>query len=87
MKSLFSIVFCIFYIFNYGQVNPNTKWGKVTQEEVDYSQVSFAPEAGAVILYEEGKTRIENSFETKVYRRIKILNEKGLEAANQEFRY
>lgn len=87
MKSLFSIVFCISYIFNYGQVNPITIWGKVTQEEVDYSQVSFAPEAGAVILYEEGKTRIENSFETKVYRRIKILNEKGLEAANQEFRY
>ena len=78
--------FLLFTTLN-AQLNPNTKWGKVSQEEIDYKEVIFEKEAPAVILYEEGKTAISGSFRNSVYRRIKILNEKGVEFANQELLY
>lgn len=66
------------------QLNPNTKWGKVSQEEIDYNEVSFEKDASAVVLYETGYMNLQNPIETKVYRRIKILNEKGIEEANKK---
>src|SRR5690606_3017568 len=71
----------------FSQLNPKTKWGEVSQAEREFTQVSYEKEASAVILYEEGKTDISGSFQTHVYRRIKILNERGIEAANQEWAY
>lgn len=87
MKNLFSLILILSLFSAIGQINPKTKWGNVSQEEINYKTVDFDPDAAAVILYEEGYTLIENAFETTVYRRIKILNERGLEAANQEIKY
>lgn len=85
----FSILFIILFFFTHlnAQINPKTKWGEVSQAEIDYKQVSFEKEAPAVVLYEEGKTQIVGSFQTHFYRRIKILDEKGIDVANQEMVY
>jgi hypothetical protein len=77
----------ILSISAFSQLNPKTKWGEVSQAEIDYKEVSFEKVAPAVILYEEGNTDISGSFQTHVYRRIKILNEQGIEAANQQWVY
>src|SRR5690606_25306831 len=83
---LLFLTFLFFTVLN-AQLNSNTKWGKISQEELDYKQVTFEKEAPAVILYEEGKTTISGAFRNSVYRRIKILDEKGIESANQELLY
>ncbi|MBA5628509.1 DUF3857 domain-containing protein [Moheibacter lacus] len=87
MKFNISLFSLFFSIICFAQLNPKTKWGEVSQAEIDYKKVSYEPDAGAVILYEEGKTIISGSFQTKVYRRIKILNEKGIDAANQQLTF
>ncbi|MGB6092899.1 MAG: hypothetical protein WBF83_03970 [Moheibacter sp.] len=87
MKNLLSLILILSLFSAIGQINPKTKWGQVSPEEIDYKAVDFDPGAAAVILFEEGNTVIETSFATTVYRRIKILNERGLEPANQEIRY
>lgn len=87
MKNLLSLILSISLFSAIGQINPKTKWGQVSQEEIDYKAVDYDPDAATVILFEEGNTVIETSFATTIYRRIKILNERGLEAANQEIRY
>lgn len=87
MKKLLTLLSFFFIIHATAQINPRTSWGKVSNEEINYKQVNFDPEAAAVILFEEGRMRIEREFETRVYRRIKVLDEKGIEAANQEIRY
>lgn len=84
MKFKLSIFSFLFSILCIAQLNPKTKWGEVSQAEIDYAKVSFEPDAAAVILFEEGKATISGSVQTHIYRRIKILDEKGLEAANQE---
>lgn len=81
------IIFLLLSFTTNAQINPKTKWGEVSQAEIDYKQVPFEKEADAVILYEEGKTSISNTFNNTIYRRIKILNEKGIEFANQEILY
>lgn len=87
MKTYLNLILSLILIPAFCQINPKTKWGQVSQEEISYNQVDFDNDAGAVILYEEGYTLIENSYETTVYRRIKILNERGIEAANQEIKF
>lgn len=87
MKKYFLLIIALGFIYGFGQINPKTRWGNVSEEEINLKQLSFDSDAAAVILYEEGSTETENSFETKIYRRIKILNEKGLDAANVEIRY
>lgn len=87
MKSNLSLLLILLCLPLLAQLNSKTKWGQISQEEINYSQVPFEPEAGAVILYEEGKTKIYGMFQTHVYRRIKILNERGIEAANQVVTY
>lgn len=84
--TLLFIAFLFSFTLN-AQINPKTKWGEVSQAEINYKEVLFEKEAGAVILYEEGKTSISQTFNNSIYRRIKILNEKGIEAANQEILY
>jgi len=88
MKNFILLAVVLSAISTFGQINPKTKWGQVSQEEINYTQVDFEKDAGAVILYETGLTRIQwGSYETTLYRRIKILNENGIEAANQEIKY
>lgn len=71
----------------FAQSGKKPKWGEVSEEEMNYNSVIFEPDAGAVVLYEEGRAVIGNAFDTHVYKRIKILNERGMEAAEQQLRY
>ncbi len=87
MRTNLFFLLIIFSITSFAQLNPKTKWGDVSQAEIDYKEVSFEKDAGAVIVYEEGKAVISGSIQTHVYRRIKILNERGIEAANQQLIY
>lgn len=87
MKKSFILLLSFICFSAFAQFNTKPKWGKVSQAEIDFLQVPFEPEADAVILYEEGNTRISNTFETTIYRRIKILNERGISAANQVLEY
>ncbi len=71
-----------------GQLNPKTKWGDVSEVEINYNTVPFEENADAVILYEKGDMTIARLDNQKiVYRRIKVLNEKGKKFANQELLY
>lgn len=88
MKKLITLTFLLIYTSLFSQINPDTKWGKLSQVEIDYKEVTFEIDAPAVILFEEGRTSLTpNNVETNIYRRIKILKEKGIEAANQELLY
>lgn len=87
MRIFFTLVLSLYSFLLLGQLTSSTKWGKVSEKEIEYKQVPFEKEAGAVILYEEGTTTIVSFFETQIYRRIKILDESGIEAANQAIRY
>lgn len=89
MKNLliFTFILSLLSLDLTAQINSKTKWGQISDNEINYTECSFEKEAGAVILYEEGTTFVARLFETTVYRRIKILNEKGIEAANQEILY
>ena len=82
------LLFILFITYSVtAQLNPKTKWGDVSQAEIDYKEVSFEKDAPAVVLFEEGKSVISGSVQTRIFRRIKILNEQGIEAANQELLY
>lgn len=71
-NSLFVItIFLLPYLVN-AQINPKTKWGDVSQAEIDYKEVSFEKNAGAVILYEAGITSV---YEGKNYNRR--INDRG----------
>ncbi len=87
MKTYLSFMLFIIWFFCTAQINPKTKWGNVSQEEIDYSEVSFEKEAPAVVLYETGYMNLQNPIETKVYRRIKILSEKGIEEATKKIAF
>lgn len=87
MRNLLSIAFLTLSLLLLAQSGQKPKWGKVTNEELNYQSVSFEKEAPAVVLFSEGKTNIESTFTTSVYKRIKILDERGIEAANQELIY
>ena len=87
LKSIFLLLTVCTFILSQAQINPKTKWGDVSQAEIDYKEVTFEKDAPAVILYEEGSTNILGGLYTKIYKRIKILNEKGIDAANQELMY
>ena len=87
MRILFTLLLSLYSFLLFGQYPSSNKWGKVSEKEIEYKQVPFEKEAGAVILYEEGATTIVSFFETQIYRRIKILDESGIEAANQAIRY
>lgn len=82
---LFSLFLCVALTFAQNTAKP--KWGKISKSEIEYQKVPFETDAFAVVLYAEGKTDIETQFTTKVYKRIKILDERGVEAANRELVY
>lgn len=70
------------------QINPKTKWGDVSQAEIDLKQVPFEKDAAAVILYETGDVVVNyNMYEKKIYKRIKILDQSAIDLANQQFTY
>ena len=60
-----------------------TEWGQITAADRALREVSFAPNAPAVILEEDIRYTVALGNEpssTEVYRRIKILNQEGMRA-------
>lgn len=63
-------------------------WGKPSEEEIQIKVCPFDSSANAVILAENGTISYLSGFiHIKVYRKIKILNPKGLDYGNVEIPY
>ncbi len=64
------------------------KWGKLSGEEWGLKEVSFDPEASAVILHHYGTAKFSGSNLSITYhKRIKILKPQGVELADVEIPY
>ena len=79
LRSGVILVFFMACAFNLSAQKPPVRWGKVTSEEQAIKEVSYDPEASAVILCDFGKARFSgtNLF-IDIHRRIKILKSDGL---------
>lgn len=87
MNYCFSLILTLIFIQSYSQSILKVKWGEISQEEIQLSSVEFEKDADVVILYEKGNAIIGGTFQNHVYRRVKILTDKGLDFANQELMY
>ncbi|MDF2156540.1 DUF3857 domain-containing protein [Algoriphagus sp. CAU 1675] len=75
-KTLQLIAFCL--LTNLSANAQTLKMGQFNQNEIDYKEVSYEPEAGAVILAELGDSKFFGDiFETTYFVRLKILSETG----------
>jgi hypothetical protein len=83
MRFLFPFILLLFFSF----LTAQNKWGQLTQDEINLKEVDFEKDADVVILYEKGNATIAGSFQNYIYRRVKILTEKGIDYANQELLY
>ena len=78
MKKILLLLFIFTFTLSFAQ-NKDFKFGKVSDNEIKLTEVPFEKSANAVILYEEGKLDLSPSnYYLTVKRRIKILNEKGM---------
>lgn len=85
-----AVAFLFSFLFSFQSFSQpsNPKFGKITKEELSNSSFEQWPEAGAVVLFDIGKTWFdynkEKGFEIKMERhtRIKILKSKALDWAN-----
>ena len=85
MKKVFTIIFLFFTLVTFAQ---NIKMGKFSEEEIAIKQVSYEPDAGAVVLWEEGESQFfTNLLETTYLFRVKILTDAGKEHADVRVRY
>lgn len=88
MKIFFPFILLSVSLLIDAQINPKTKWGNVSQAEIDYKVVPFEKDASAVILHESGEMLITyTEWGNKIHQRIKILSEKGKEEANFKIIY
>lgn len=88
MKKIFFLTFYFLVFCSLNAQFSKTKWGEVTQEELNYKQVDFDKEANAVILNEKGYLSIgRDGYSLQITRRIKILTEEGLKQANLSLDY
>jgi len=78
-----TLCFLLLSTLVWSQINPKTRWGNVSDEEFAFKEVSFEADADAVILWEEGYMNLKYPMETTLYRRIKVLTDKGKSYANQ----
>lgn len=83
MKFPLLLSFSLLFLTLSAQINSKTKWGQVSQEEFNYTEVTFEKDANAVVLYETGFMMMKNPIQTKIYRRIKILTPQGIEQATK----
>ncbi len=84
-----SILCCLFLgqTVLYGQMKSNAKFGKITPADFDLSGQSFDTAAEAVVIADIGSSAFQGnskgrfSLEFRHFRRMKILNKKGFDAA------
>ncbi len=87
MKIKFTLLLLFFVLIINAQFK-EFKFGKISEQELNLTQVPFEKNADAVILSEEGKMDLTPSnYYLTVKRRIKILTEKGVEEANIQLSY
>lgn len=63
-----------------------SKWGKVSQRELELDSVEFESDANAVVLFNTGKLYFVqgSGHNIEIRKRIKILSEEGIKEANRE---
>ncbi|WP_413533940.1 DUF3857 domain-containing protein [Empedobacter brevis] len=87
MKLKITLLFLLIAFYTNAQ-SKDLKFGKVSEQEFNLTQVPFEKDADAVILLEEGKMDLTHSnYYLTVKRRIKILTEKGVDKANIQLSY
>jgi hypothetical protein len=76
------------FVFSLSTVAQKQAWIPVTSQDLSVKDVPGNPGAAAIQLYysQSINDRDENNEGEYIYRRIKVLNEKGLEYANVEIR-
>lgn len=85
MKFYFSFFLIIVLNYSFAQ---ELKWGKISQAEMDISEVPFEPTANAVKLGEIGNLRITDfGYQLQEYGRTKILAASGMEHAEKKWSY
>ena len=80
------IIICTFFLLTFLNAQD---FGGVNEAELRMTKFENDPVADAVILYEKGEISITENFNLKyhVYRKIKILTEKGKQYADIKIRY
>ena len=87
MKLKITLLFLFIALYTNAQ-SKDLKFGKISEQEINLTQVPFEKNADAVILSEEGKMDLTSSnYYLTVKRRIKILTDKGLDEANIQLNY
>ncbi|APD06341.1 hypothetical protein UJ101_00804 [Flavobacteriaceae bacterium UJ101] len=82
------ITFLVCWISLILHANFKPTWGKISQEEKNYKICNFEKEANAVILAEKGKMYVNyDGVSSQVFRRIKILDPKGIESGTIEIKF
>ncbi|MES2733468.1 MAG: DUF3857 domain-containing protein [Bacteroidota bacterium] len=67
---------------------PNTKWGKVTEEEWRITRCDYDSTASAIVLFHKGEVSFSNGLiATEKHIRIKILSAKGIDEADVHLPY
>ena len=94
MKNFLTLLLCLFIITLQAQiVDPDkVRFGKISDAEMELSDYPLDPDAMAVVIFDEGKLRMEldpnsNNFEYLLERhlRIKVLKAGGIQYANFSF--
>ena len=90
MKIQWGFVFLFFFSVSVFGADPEIKFGKITQEELEMKRYERDTTASAVVLYEELDIRYEYDSQLSTFRvvnqyfvRIKILTNEGLSQADQ----
>jgi hypothetical protein len=86
MKHRLFLILVVWYlpISSFAQV----KFGQLTSEDLELTQVEYESDANAVVLYESGDSRFSGSMlETTYHIRIKILNEAGKDYGDVRIKY
>ncbi len=90
--TLLGLMLCLAAVASSQTLEPNLKWGKPTDTELNMTTYAPDPEAEAVVLCSQTELRYElssNSFKLKrsTKKRIKILKEEGKDKANGSISY
>jgi hypothetical protein len=87
LNKLFTLLLLIGIVVT-SQGQHSLKWGKPSKEEIQLNICSFDSSANAVVLAETGHIRFINNFVyLEIYKKVKILNSKGLDYATVEIPY
>ncbi|MCE7055407.1 DUF3857 domain-containing protein [Algoriphagus sp. AGSA1] len=83
-----SLLLLLTFLLSIPGISQTAKLGQANQEEINLTEVSYEPDAAAVILVHEGNSKFYgNIFETTYFVRMKILKELGKQYSDIRLRY